>query len=189
MNAWPQFRLRNAPLPVKVFALAYLCVLSVGYLYAMANIALVIGFTPKDIAVHYYGSAEEIKPKASPTGEQPLDFDQLSAEAKVVEHPRPSLKNLVQEGHFHLFGMSSFFFGLCLIGLFTGGSDRAKAFMVGLPFAAVLVDNLSFLATRFLGPQFAFLTALAGSLMAFSFAWIWFAIIKEVLYSRKGINT
>ena len=101
-----------------------------------------------------------------------------SNEAPVL---RPSLKRLVSEGHFHLFGMTSFFFGLTFIGLFTSIREKWKMIMVGIPFLAVIVDNLSFLATRFIGPRLAYLTAVSGGLMAICFSILWLVIVWELL--------
>ena len=44
--------------------------------------------------------------------------------------PIPSFKSLVAEGHFHMFGMTSFFFGLTLIALFLEVGERRKAVLV-----------------------------------------------------------
>lgn len=162
--------------------MGYCFALGFAYLYAISNIALVVGLTPKDIAVHYYGSAEKESTTPKALGEEALDLDNLEEIPPAAEsRPKPSLKNLVAEGHFHLFGMSSFFFGLAVLGLFTSVPEKAKALMVGLPFFLVVVDNLSFMATRFLGPQFSFLTAIAGGGMGLSFAWLWFAVVRELV--------
>jgi hypothetical protein len=179
-------RLRHFPKPVKALAMGYCFALGFAYLYALSNIALVVGLTPKDIAVHYYGSAEKKSAASQAAGEETLNLDNLEQSAPPAEAgPKPSLKNLVAEGHFHLFGMSSFFFGLAFLGLFTSVPEKSKAQMVALPFFLVVVDNLSFMATRFLGPQFSFLTAIAGGGMGLSFAWLWIAIVRELL-SKGG---
>jgi hypothetical protein len=176
------YRLRNAPLAVKVMAAGFLLSLSLAYIYALGNIALVIGWTPRAIAVHYYGAEEVIRAEAVVQGEQSLDLDADSSEpAKPVLGPRPSFKNLVQEGHFHLFGMTSFFFALTWLGLFTAVPDKWKAVLVGVPYIAIIFDNLSFMATRFLGPQFSYLTALSGAFMGLSFAALWFAVGYEII--------
>ena len=175
-----EFRLRNGSKPIKALALSYCAALGFAYIYAVANIALVVGLTPKDIAVHYYGAEKKIEQKA-PEGEKTIDFTALESAPSQETKPQPSLKNLVTEGHFHLFGMSSFFFGLSVLGLFTGVKEKLKTVMVSLPFLLVIVDNLSFMATRFLGPEFSFLTAAVGSAMAVSFSWLWFAVVSEVL--------
>ncbi len=176
------FLLRNAPLPVKVLAGGFLLSLSLAYVYALGNIALVIGWTPRAIAVHYYGAEEVIRVEAAPTGEQSLDLDAAPTEKPAaVLGPRPSFKNLVQEGHFHLFGMTSFFFALTFLGLFTAVPLKWKTLMVGTPYVAIVFDNLSFMATRFWGPQFSYLTAISGAFMGLSFSALWLAVALEII--------
>jgi hypothetical protein len=178
-------RIRNFPLPVKIFSAGYLMALALGYCYALANVVLVVGSTPKDIAKHYYGSDKKIEQQAAPSGEETLDLNAAPSTEPEIG-PRPSLKNLVAEGHFHLFGMTSFFFGLTILGLFTSFSDIPKAFLVGVPYFTIVIDNLSFMATRFLGPQFSFLTAAAGGFMALSFAALWLSIFWEIIHPRSS---
>lgn len=181
------YRLRNAPRPAKVMVAGYLLCLGLAYIYAIGNIALVIGWTPKDIAVHYYGAEEKVDTApAAPTGEESLDLDAMTEETeKPAIGPRPSFKNLVGAGHFHLFGMSSFFFGLTLLGLFTGLREPWKTVFVGLPYVSIASDNLSFMATRFLGPNFAYLTAISGAFMGLCFTALWIAIGYELLRKDK----
>ncbi|MEQ1877226.1 MAG: hypothetical protein ABL958_11305 [Bdellovibrionia bacterium] len=185
MNNFFSLRIRNFPLPVKALAAGYLMALALGYCYALANVVLVVGSTPKDIAKHYYGSDKKIEQPAATAGEESFDLNATTPSEPEIG-PRPSLKNLVAEGHFHLFGMTSFFFGLTLLGLFTSFSDVPKAFLVGVPYFTIVIDNLSFMATRFLGPQFAFLTASAGGFMALSFAALWLAIFWEIIHPRSS---
>ena len=182
------YRLRNAPLQVKVMVAGFLLSLSLAYLYALGNIALVIGLTPKDIAVHYYGADQKVlEEKSTPGEEESLDLDAADLEQGTEMGPRPSFKNLVQEGHFHLFGMTSFFFGLTLLGLFTGIQDKYKVVLVGVPYLTIVFDNLSFMATRFLGPGFSYLTALAGGFMAISFTALWLCIGLEILKKPEAL--
>jgi hypothetical protein len=186
MKLLMSYRLRDFPTPVKALALGYVLALGVGYMYALSNIALVIGLSPKQIAVHYYGSAEKIPEQSTKSGEESLDLDNMK-DQKAENVVRPSLKNLVSEGHFHLFGMTSFFFGLTLLGLFTSVGETKKTLMVFIPYLAIIFDNFSFLVTRFVGPKFSYLTAISGAIMGLSFAALWFAIVYEVI--QKGEST
>jgi hypothetical protein len=187
MNNIFNYRLRQAPRSVKSFVLAYLLTLTIAYIYAIANIYLVVGLTPKEVALHYYGSQEQKIESSSPEGEQFVDLDKL-AEPNNIQ-PAPSLKNLVAEGHFHLFGMSSFFFCLVLLSLFTALPEKYKIPLVIIPFVSIVVDNFSFMATRFAGPQFAYLTVVSGGLMGLSFIILWFVILWEVLAKSKSDAT
>ncbi len=178
------YRLRNAPTSAKVLVAGFLLALGLAYVYALANIALVIGWTPRDIAVHYYGADTVVQSEqaTAPKGEENFSLDDIdTSPAQPQIGIRPSFKNLVQEGHFHLFGMTSFFFGLTVLGLFTGLKDNTKCWLVGAPYVAIIFDNLSFMATRFLGPHFAYLTAIAGGFMGLCFAALWFTIGIEIL--------
>lgn len=180
-------RLRNLPKHWKVFALGYLMALSLSYFYALVNIALVIGFTPKDIMIHYYGADKKIEIVSQANqSEEEFSLDDIE-EKDVAIIAQPSLKTLVAEGHFHLFGMTSFFFGLCLLGLFTSVKAKTKVILMIMPFVTIVVDNLSFLATRFLGPNFAYLTAVAGGLMFISFSCLWVVIFRDIVLPAEAM--
>lgn len=181
-NDFLKLRLRNAPKPVKALTLGYLLALSCAYFYAILNIALIVGLTPKDIAIHYYGSATPIEKIQKNSGEESFSLDEVTEEKKEsTPIAQPSLKNLVTEGHFHLFGMTSFFFGLTVLVLFTGISNRFKSALAGLPYVLIVLDNLSFMATRFIGPKLSYLTAISGGLMGLIFLANWAVIGLETL--------
>jgi hypothetical protein len=176
------YRLRQFPRPAKTLALGYILTIGLAYVYGLLNIAMVVGFTPKQIAIHYYGSDKVIAAKAA-GAEESLNLDAVEEAAEVK--PQPSFKNLVSEGHFHLFGMASFFFALTLLGLFTDVPEKWKIALVGVPYISIILDNLSFLATRFVGPKLAYMTAISGGIMGICFTALWFAIFFELL--RKPV--
>jgi hypothetical protein len=172
-------------------AAGYILCLGLAYIYAIGNIALVVGLSPRDIAIHYYGAENVIKAEQTQqaSGEAEFSLDDVGSEASAAEEapkfgPRPSFKNLVQAGHFHLYGMTSFFFGLTLLALFTSLAEPWKTVFIGLPYIAIALDNLSFMATRFLGPQFSYLTAVSGAFMGICFTILWIAIGYEL--TRKA---
>jgi hypothetical protein len=184
-------KIRNFPNSAKVMIFGFLFSLSLAYGYAILNIAMVVGWTPKDIAIHYYGAERVIKTpeKTVSTGEESLNLDSLDQKEPEVDlGPRPSFKMLVQEGHFHLFGMTSFFFALTLLGLFTGISERNKILLCGTPYISIVLDNLSFMATRFLGPHFAYLTALSGTVMGLCFMGLWFVLLREIFMKPENTS-
>lgn len=178
-------KLRNAPSQVKFMVGGFLAALSLAYLYAVLNIALVVGWTPKDIAIHYYGASKRVESVKKPEAgaESEVNLDAIENNEVVDLGPRPSFKALVQEGHFHLFGMTSFFFCLTVVGLFTSITDRWKLYLCTSPYVAIVLDNLSFMATRFLGPSFAVLTAISGTIMGVSFVALWLVIVRELFLS------
>ncbi len=173
--------LRDFPIHFRTLALGYLFALAFAYVYAFINIALVVGLTPSKVAEHYYGAPVLIKETEAVTSGD-FSLDDLTDSEPVHQL---SIKSLVAEGHYHLFGMSSFFFGLCLLGLFVKVPVKWKAFLVFIPFVTVVIDNLSFLATRYFGPSFAFLSMIAGSAMAVVFSILWILIFKELYIGWK----
>lgn len=187
MNSFWSFEFRNAPRPAKALALGYLMAISLAYVYALGHIMHAVGWTPAAIATHYYGAPDRIaEAHVQETGEAEFSFDDEIAEPDVSMGARPSFRNLVATGHFHLFGMSSFFFGLTLLGLFVRLTDGWKSILVFMPYVAVVLDNLSFLATRFGGPEFAYLTAFAGAIMGSCFFALWLLILREVFSSPEN---
>ena len=191
MNNFWKFEFRNAPKPAKALALGYLMAISLAYVYALGHIMHAVGWTPAAIATHYYGAPPrvvelDVDKENQTSGEEVFSFDEEIAEPDVAMGARPSFRNLVATGHFHLFGMSSFFFGLTLLGLFVRLKDNWKSILVFMPYVAVVLDNLSFLATRFGGPEFAYLTAFAGAIMGSSFFALWLLILREVFSSPEN---
>ncbi len=201
--------LRKLPWYAKWMITGYLIAIAAGYLYAMGNLALVVGLTPDEIQEHYYGNeatqqklreeAQGPKVAAGEAVEEELDLDlggddaaapaAAAAEAVPEEEilPIPSFKSLVAEGHFHIFGMTSFFFGLCLIALFLEVGEVRKGILCITPFFAILFDNVSLLATRFLGPSWVFLTIASGALMALSFLGIFVHAFYDMWLKRNPV--
>lgn len=191
------YRLRNAPLPAKVMILSLMTSLCLAYVYALGNILLVVGWRPQDIAIHYYGAAQAPQSSTQKNndkqgvgvdeGEQSLDLDQLVDTSPSPVVIKPSFKNLVQEGHFHLFGMTSFFFILTFLALFTGAGSFLKTTLVSTPYFAIIFDNISFMATRFWGPSFAYLTAVSGAFLGLCFSGLILVIVLEILKKPEEV--
>ena len=80
---------------------------------------LVVGLTPKEIAIHYYGAEKRITIDNKSAAEEEFSLDDMEESPQTSVH-QPSLKSLVAEGHFHLFGMSSFLFWPLFIRPFCG---------------------------------------------------------------------
>lgn len=177
-------RIDELPRVAKLAISAYLLTTGLGYNYALLQLAMKVGVTREAVAAHYAGgsvSAKEVKnsktlpvaPAAKPDAEGEavnLDSETVAVPAapSVETIPAPSLAALVQEGHVHLFGMTSLFFNVVVVALLLVVSDRLKTLLVLVPFAAIVCDHLGFLATRFVSPQFVYLIMVAGSAMALS---------------------
>lgn len=175
--------LRNFPGHVKFFAGSFLLAMGVAYIYALLNVAIVIGFSPKDVTEHYHGTVvnQEEATKIANEGEMEIDLDAMDDKPVEPISTGWSFKNLVSAGHFHMFGMSTFFFGLCLLGLFVSIPNKIKSILVSLPFVLTILDNLSFMAVKFLSPHFSFLTIVVGTLMGLNFTILWLLIAREVI--------
>jgi hypothetical protein len=97
--------LRYAPRPLKAVALGYLLSLGLAYAYGLLHLSMSIGYTPNEIAVHYRGFVAN--ETSNLPGEEEFSFDDMSD--SVLGQPGVSVGSLISEGHFHLFGMSTFF--------------------------------------------------------------------------------
>ena len=70
--------LARFPLPAKLLFTAVLLTLGTGYIFAISNIALKVGFAPDEVATKYYGNEasrqalEEIE-AADPSGEASIE--------------------------------------------------------------------------------------------------------------------
>ena len=77
----------------------------------------------------------------------------LGSEENFLE-PR-SFQGLLEVSHFHLFAMGMLLLVLTHLALFVPVSNRVKAWLVVLPFAAALLDEGSGWLVRFVHPAFA----------------------------------
>lgn len=177
-------RIDELPRVAKLAISAYLLTTGLGYNYALLQLAMKVGTTRGEVTAHYAGGtvaakesgAKKASPGAAPAKQDAapeavnLDSETVAIPAapSVETVPAPTLAALVQEGHVHLFGMTSLFFNVVVIALLLVVSDRLKTLLVLVPFLAIVCDHLGFLATRFLSSQFVYLIMLAGSAMALS---------------------
>jgi hypothetical protein len=171
--------LKDLPRSAQLAVVSYLLCSGVGYAYALGNVALKVGVTPDQVAVHYHGGSEAVPApaaapkKAAPGGEEALDLDgdaPVAAGATTHEVPAPSLASLVQEGHTHLFGQTSLFFAVVAVAMLLSIPERLKRVLAVVPFLAIVSDHLGFLATRYLGHSWAWLVMLSGATMALTHA-------------------
>ncbi len=189
-----RYRLIGATLPWRLVATFFMLTAGTGYLFAITNVALSVGTSYNEVVRHYYGNlatraALEPTDPTEPTGvveEEMLDLDAFLAEEPTADEEIlaiPSLKSLVAEAHFHLFGHAALFLGTGLLVLMTGISDRLKSAIVIAPFAGSVLDVWGLFLTRLFHPGFAWLTILSGAAMAISFAAAFFAVMREVWFT------
>lgn len=194
----PDIRLATMPLSVKLLFTAALLSLGTGYLFAIGNIAFKVGFSPEDAALKYYGNEtsraalEEMTDTDVSEEEAGIseaeefsfdDFEEQEADAEPLV-PVPTFEALVTEGHFHLFGYVSIFFICGLIIVFADIARWLKGTLVLAPFIASVLDIWSMLLTRFVGPGFAWLLVISGTIMAVSFLMVFLISIYQLWFLR-----
>ena len=200
MDLFATVRLHNMALPMKLLLTAVLFTLGTGYLFAIGNIALKIGFTPDEAALKYYGNEasrealEEMNQEDTPgetsvVEEETFSFDDLDEDASVASEAIvsiPTFETLVSEGHFHLFGYTTIFFLCGLILVFAELRLWFKNTLILAPFIASVFDIWSMLLTRFVGPGFAWLLVISGTVMSISFFAVFVIGIYQLWFLDKS---
>ncbi len=206
MTDFTSIRLAHLPQSAKLLLTAALLTLGTGYLFAISNIALKIGFTQEEVSLRYYGNEasrralEELESAAAPAEEsgvveeESFSFDDLEEDAAVADEPIvsiPSFEALVSEGHFHLFGYTTIFFVCGIIMVFADIRPWLKNTLIIAPFAASVLDIWSMLLTRFLGPGFAWLLIISGMVMSLSFLFVFVIGIYQLWFlhdTKESVN-
>lgn len=194
----PDIRLSTMPMSVKLLFTAVLLSLGTGYLFAIGNISLKVGFSPEDAALKYYGNetsraaleemtnTEVSSEDAGVSDAEEFSFDDLEEQEADSEPlvPVPTFEALVTEGHFHLFGYTSIFFICGLIIVFAAIPRWFKGTLILAPFIASVLDIWSMLLTRFVGPGFAYLLIVSGMIMAVSFLLVFVISIYQLWFQK-----
>ena len=203
MDTLPSLRLSRMSMPLKLLFTATLMTLGTGYLFALSNVALKVGFTSDEVALRYYGNEasremlRDIEEGAEPAAEggagivegETFSFDDFGAEEVAVEEPIvsiPSLEALVSEGHFHLFGYTTIFFLCGLVMVFAEAPAWLKNTLIVAPFVASVLDIWSMLLTRFVGAGFAWLLMISGMVMALSFLMVFIIGIYQLWFLHEN---
>ncbi len=194
----------NLPRPAKLLFTAMLLTLGTGYLFAIGNVALKVGFLPGEVTEHYYGNEasrqalEDIEASNEPGQEsgvvegEAFSFDDLGEEPGLSDEPIlpvPTLSTLVSEGHFHLFGYTSIFFLCGLVVLFATLKPWFKGTLIIAPFVASVFDIWSMLLTRFVGPGFSWMMIISGTVMAISFLLVFLIGIHQMWFMKHPVAT
>ena len=204
MNPLKNITLHNMPLAVKLLFTASLMTLGTGYLFALTNVALKVGFTQEEAALKYYGNepsrqalrdieeTADVEEGAAGIEEgEAFSFDDLESNDAVSSDPIvsiPSFEALVSEGHFHLFGYTSIFFICGIIIAFADIRLWIKNILILAPFVASVLDIWSILLTRFVGPGFAWLLIISGMVMSLSFLCIFVVSIYQLWFLADHQN-
>jgi len=209
MNDFKSIRLAFLPKSAKLLLTAALMTLGTGYLFAISNIALKIGFTQEEVSLRYYGNEasrqalEELQSDNAPADEtgvvegESFSFDDMEQDAAVSSEPIvpvPTFEALVSEGHFHLFGYTTIFFVCGLVMVFADLRAWLKNTLIIAPFVASVLDIWSMLLTRFIGPGFAWLLIISGMVMSLSFLFVFVIGIYQLWFlndtkEKEIVNT
>jgi len=189
MNTLWDMTLDELPTTVRLLFTATLMTMGMGYLFALTNVALSVGFTPVKIIEHYWGNeatqkAMDGQSQEEAAPEQEMSFDDFEAEQDAAEPilAIPSFSSLVAEGHFHLLSYAMLFFICGFIVSLARLSAGQKNTLILAPFIASVFDIWSILLTRFIGPGFAWMMMLSGSIMAISFALVFAVSIYQMWF-------
>lgn len=204
MDLLPGMRLSRLPMAFKLLFTAALMTLGTGYIFALANIALKIGFSPDQAAERYYGNEasrrvmEGLQDQGPAEGAagvsedaEEFSFDDLEADESMSDEPIlsiPTFEALVSEGHFHLFGYTTIFFICGLVIALADVRGWLKNTLIVAPFAASVLDIWSMLLTRFVGPGFAWLLVISGMVMAMSFLLVFVIGIYQIWFLHPHTN-
>jgi len=205
MNPLNELTLATLRIPAKLLLTFVLLTLGTGYLFAISNVALKIGFLPQEVALHYFGNeasrqaVEAIEGDAAAAEgveggvveEDAFSFDDLEEEAGISSEafvPVKTLETLISEGHFHLFGYTSIFF-LCGIIIIISEIPRwFKNTLIVSPFIASMLDIWSMLLTRFVGPNFSWMLVISGTVMAVSFLFVFGIGMHQLWFKDPNIQ-
>ncbi|MBI3306756.1 MAG: hypothetical protein HYZ84_02975 [Candidatus Omnitrophica bacterium] len=150
-----EFAYSNARLSLKALITIFLLFVAVGYIFGLINIYNQTGMSYTGVVVHYRGDLKEMT--------IPPDF---------------AFAKLVNENHFHVFGLSMLFFMIGFLFTFTSLPELPKAVFVAAPFFGMFFDFASLWLTVFSSSSFGWFSIIFGAFMALSF----FMLIGRPLY-------
>lgn len=205
MNPLNELKLGTLRMPAKLLLTAVLFTLGTGYLFALSNVALKIGFLPDDVALHYFGNeasrqaleaieddaAAAVDSEGGIVEDDAVSFDDLDQDAGISDEPFVpirTLETLISEGHFHLFGYTSIFFLCGLVIIFAELPRWFKNTLIVAPFAASVLDIWSMLLTRFVGPNFSWMLIISGTVMAVSFFFVFAIGMYQLWFQKQSVT-
>ena len=152
----------TVPEPVRTVGRWITIVQLVGYTTSLLFIHHTTGMTPAGVVDRYRGSEVE------------------SADA-AMQFPK-SLAEMLTITHTHLLSMAVIFVlsGLALA-LCGRPSERFRRFLIAEPFVALLVSFSAMWLMRYVDARFSWLLALSSGLMAVTFYWQSFFILRELM--------
>lgn len=159
----PALRLRDLPRDAKVFLIAFLVVVSLGYASGLSYVYLTTRMAPRRIAAHYAGSESDAE----------------------MSFPKSPLA-LIQTTHNHVLS-------LCVLFALVGGllfgtpvSARLRTTLVVESFASIVVSFGSLWLVRYVSPLFSWALFLSGIAMAVTFFVIVGIVFAEIWRNAGG---
>ena len=92
---------------------------------------------------------------------------------------------LLKWTHIHLFGMNMIFIFMGVITMFLNHSNRTRAWLVGLPFAGVLVDIGAMWLKGYVSPHFFWLHIPGGGVFAAIFTYVSIRALFEMWQANQ----
>lgn len=120
------------------------------------------------------------------------DFTKLEVVQGLAESDQgATFASLTRVSHIHLFGISFIFMFIgAIFSLSVGISDKFKCVLIGVPFAFLLLDILSWWLTKYI-PSFAWVTVVGGIGYSLASTLMWIISVYQMWfyseYSRIGI--
>lgn len=149
------FKYSESRQSLKVVVTLFLLFVGIGYILGLINIYNQTGMSYTGVVVHYRGDTKE-----------------------MTVPPEFAFARLVNENHFHVFGLSMLFFIIGVLFTFTGLPEPMKAVFVAAPFVGMFIDFAGLWLTVFASPLFGWFSIVFGVFMALSF----FMLIGRPLY-------
>lgn len=186
-----KWTLMHFPIPAKVLVTAIILVMGIAMMGALGQVVVhdIIPTFFSDGAGHMtHGSGGPSEAPQSETQRGDLLGD-LMDEEKPPD-PMPIHKTdefiwLLKWSHIHLFGMNMIFIFMGGVTLFLNSSLKARAWLIGLPFAGVLVDILAMWLKVYVSPAFFWLHLPGGGLFGVIFGWVSLRALME-MWGPKG---
>lgn len=185
-DTWP--RLAQMPAPAKALFTGIIFIMAIALGGALGQIIV------HDIIPTFFGEGEHEEYAASESvrsHETPPQRGDLFTVQPMEEKPKPFYKSeqfvwTLKWTHIHLFGMNMIFIFMGFVTLFLNLSSRARAWLIVLPFAGVLIDISSMWLKGYVSPAFFWLHIPGGGLFGTVFIIVSCRALYEMWVRRSG---
>lgn len=153
------YRLKNAPTSLKALITAFLIMMSVGYVVALANAYDKTGLTAQGTAEHFRGDGSEWSYPATPS-------------------------EIIEVAHAHGFSVPIMFFVLGMLFCGTGVAEKWKTFWLILPFVGMLIDHAAPWLILYAGSGWVWTMGVGHSLLGISFLVFVWSTLRELWFAK-----